>query len=82
MIAAWKRDYLNSGRRLDKDRRAGRWGAVATMIKRQMGGRWTARSIATLDDALRRAEEIHSWFTEGFDPADLQEARALLEEPT
>jgi predicted ATPase len=24
--------------------------------------------------------EIHAWFTEGFDTADLQEAKALLEE--
>jgi len=26
--------------------------------------------------------EIYGWFTEGFDTADLQEARALLEELT
>jgi predicted ATPase len=32
------------------------------------------------DDARRMLAEIYSWFTEGFDTKDLQEARALLEE--
>jgi len=31
-------------------------------------------------DARRMLAEIYSWFTEGFDTPDLQEARALLEE--
>jgi predicted ATPase len=26
--------------------------------------------------------EVYEWFTEGFETADLQEAKALLEEPT
>ena len=30
-------------------------------------------------EARRLLEEIYGWFTEGFDTADLQEARALLE---
>ena len=30
--------------------------------------------------ARRMLAEIYDWFTEGFDTADLQEARALLEE--
>jgi len=30
--------------------------------------------------AHRLLAEIYAWFTEGFDTADLQEAKALLEE--
>lgn len=33
-----------------------------------------------LDDAHRVLAETYSWFTEGFDTKDLQEAKALLEE--
>jgi predicted ATPase len=32
------------------------------------------------DEARRMLADIYSWFTEGFDTPDLQEARALLEE--
>jgi predicted ATPase len=32
------------------------------------------------DEAREMLAEIYSWFTEGFDTADLQEAKALLEE--
>ena len=32
------------------------------------------------DEARQMLAEIYGWFTEGFDTADLQEARALLEE--
>jgi predicted ATPase len=31
------------------------------------------------DDARQLLAEVYGWFTEGFDTADLQEARALLE---
>jgi predicted ATPase len=31
-------------------------------------------------EARRLLAEIYGWFTEGFDTADLQEARALLDE--
>jgi predicted ATPase len=31
-------------------------------------------------EALELLAEIYGWFTEGFDTADLQEARALLED--
>jgi predicted ATPase len=31
------------------------------------------------DDARQLLAEIYGWFTEGFDTADLQEAKALLE---
>jgi predicted ATPase len=32
------------------------------------------------EEARKMLAETYSWFTEGFDTADLQEARALLEE--
>jgi predicted ATPase len=32
------------------------------------------------DEALQMLAEVYGWFTEGFDTADLQEARALLQE--
>jgi predicted ATPase len=32
------------------------------------------------EEARRMLAEIYGWFTEGFDTADLQEAKALLEE--
>ena len=32
------------------------------------------------EEARQRLAEIYGWFTEGFDTADLQEARALLAE--
>ena len=34
---------------------------------------------STLDEAYKLLTEIYGWFTEGFDTADLQEAKALLE---
>ena len=46
-----------------------------------------ARSLARLwqqqgkrDEARQLLGEVYGWFTEGFDTADLQEARILLEE--
>ena len=32
------------------------------------------------EDARQLLAEIYGWFTEGFDTADLQEAKALLDE--
>ena len=34
------------------------------------------------DEARARLEEIYNWFTEGFDTADLKDAKAQLEELT
>jgi predicted ATPase len=34
------------------------------------------------EEAHHLLSEIYGWFTEGFDPKDLQEAKALLEELT
>ena len=35
---------------------------------------------ARLDTARNMLSEIYTWFTEGFDTKDLQEAQALVEE--
>ena len=34
------------------------------------------------DEARAMLAEIYNWFTEGFDTADLKDAKALLEEST
>ena len=37
-------------------------------------------SICARDEAYARLAAIYNWFTEGFDTADLKDAKALLEE--
>ena len=36
--------------------------------------------VGRCDEARPMLAEIYNWFTEGFDTADLKEAKALLEE--
>jgi predicted ATPase len=60
------------------------------MARRQQAKSWELRAATSLSRLClqqgKRAEAhallapIYGWFTEGFDTADLQEARALLEE--
>jgi predicted ATPase len=60
------------------------------IARRQQAKSWELRAGLSLsrlwqqqgkgDEARELLAEIYSWFTEGFDTADLQEARALLEE--
>ena len=38
--------------------------------------------IRGLDEARTMLAEIYNWFTEGFDTADLKDAKALLDELT
>jgi class 3 adenylate cyclase/tetratricopeptide (TPR) repeat protein len=60
-------------------------------IARSMGAKaWELRTTMSLarllrdtgrrDEARTRLAEIYNWFTEGFDTADLKEAKALLDE--
>jgi len=60
------------------------------VARRQQAKSWELRATMSLSRLWqrqsKRAEarellaELYGWFTEGFDTADLQEARALLEE--
>jgi tetratricopeptide (TPR) repeat protein len=62
-------------------------------LARTIGAKaWELRSTMSLaglfqdrghrDEAHRQLSEIYNWFTEGFDTADLKEAKALLDELT
>jgi serine/threonine protein kinase/tetratricopeptide (TPR) repeat protein len=58
--------------------------------RKQKAKSWELRAVMSLsrllqkqgkkEEARKMLEEIYSWFTEGFDTADLKEAKALLEE--
>jgi class 3 adenylate cyclase/predicted ATPase len=63
----------------------------ATEVARQQSARWwelratvsLARLLASQgrrEEARARLAEIYNWFTEGFDTADLKDAKALLDE--
>jgi hypothetical protein len=53
-IGVWKHDNLGaSGVTLDRERRGGGWGAVSHDITRQIGGRWTSRSLRTVEALVR-----------------------------
>ena len=60
VIAISKRDALTLGGILDRSRREGGWGAIAGDVGRQLGGRWTARSIRTLSGVLKQANSVAS----------------------
>jgi predicted ATPase len=61
-----------------------------TIARHQQAKAWELRAATSLarlwHQQGKRAEArqllapVYGWFTEGFDPADLQDARALLEE--
>jgi predicted ATPase len=60
------------------------------IARRQQAKSWELRATTSLarlwqrqgkqKEARQMLSEIYNWFTEGFDTADLKEARALLEE--
>jgi predicted ATPase len=60
------------------------------VARRQQAKSWELRAATSLsclwqcqgkrDEARQLLADIYGWFTEGFDTADLQEAKALLEE--
>ena len=56
VVAISKRDALTLRGILDRNRRGGGWGATAADVGRQLGGKWTARSIRTLSGAIKRAQ--------------------------
>jgi predicted ATPase len=60
------------------------------IARRQQAKSWELRATMSLarllgdtnrrDEARRTLSEIYGWFTEGFDTADLKDAKALLDE--
>ena len=51
------------------------WELLATMSLARLLAKQGRR-----DEARAMLAEIHGWFTEGFDTADLKEAKALLDQ--
>ena len=51
-------------------------------LRATMGLARLLRDTNRRDEARVMLSEIYNWFTEGFDTADLKEAKALLEELT
>jgi predicted ATPase len=61
-----------------------------TIARRQSAKSWELRAAMSLsrlwqrqgkrDEARKLLLEIYGWFTEGFDTADLKQAKLLLEE--
>jgi predicted ATPase len=67
-------DYLDSIS-LAKKMRAKTWGLRATTSLARL-----LRDTNRRDEARAMLAEIYNWFTEGFDTADLKDAKALLDE--
>ena len=59
-------------------RSAGEFSSIAVEDKALAKNIYDARAL--LADAHNMLFEVYGWFSEGFETADLQEARALLEE--
>jgi predicted ATPase len=55
-------------------------GAKAWELRATMSLARVLSSKGNRDEARRMLAEIYGWFTEGFDTADLKEAKALLDE--
>ena len=60
VVLVAKLDALTTGGTLDRNRREGGWGALAIHIGRQLGGKWTARSMRTLSGILKQARNAES----------------------
>jgi predicted ATPase len=59
---------------------ARRQGAKSLELRTVMSLARLWKSQGKREEARQMLAEIYSWFTEGFDTADLKEAKALLEE--
>jgi hypothetical protein len=54
----WKADRFVERGILDSNRRSGGWGKISEDIGTQLGGRWTARSLRTVQGLLRKANAL------------------------
>jgi predicted ATPase len=54
--------------------------AKSLELRAVMSLSWLWQQQGKKDEARKMPAEIYGWFTEGFDTADLKEAKALLEE--
>jgi hypothetical protein len=81
-------EYFLKAIEIARKQQAKSWELRATMSlvrlrqqQMQHASRTTQHAARNMLDAARDTlSEIYNWFTEGFDTADLQEAKALLEE--
>ena len=56
-VGAHKKDRLTNSGVLDKDDRAGGWGAVSDDVSNAVGGMWTARSLVRVESLLKIANK-------------------------
>jgi ATP/maltotriose-dependent transcriptional regulator MalT len=81
---------LASGRASDEEENQGCFRKAIEVARKQDAKSWELRATVSLarllakqgrpDEAHAMLSEIYNWFTEGFDTADLKDAKALLDE--
>jgi predicted ATPase len=59
---------------------AGKQGAKSLELRAMTSLTRLLAKVDRRDEARQRLAEIYNWFTEGFDTADLKDAKALLDE--
>ena len=78
-----KGELLLAGRRPEDDNAAQCFRQALEIARRQsaksMSWSRLLQRQGKREDARRLLAEVHAWFTEGFDTADVQEARVLLD---
>jgi len=87
----WRRGELHL-RRGDETKAAGDFEKAITVARRMCSKAYELRATTSLarllakqgkrDEARAMLAEIYGWFTEGFDTADLKDAKALLDKLT
>ena len=85
-----KGELLLAGKNTNVDEAQRAFRTAIGVADQQAARSWELRATVSLarllrstnrhDEARAMLAEIYNWFTEGFDTADLKEAKALLEE--
>jgi hypothetical protein len=68
-VGIFKKDQLTTEGMLDKETRAGGWGAISDDISSVMGGIWTARTLTRIQGVVGKAleqERTAARFTQPF----------------